>query len=321
MLLAVCHSDADGWIKVEDLSKLSELREGSGNLLWAEASVHSLTQEDVALIAEEFSLHELAVEDAMSPRQRPKFEPYDTHQFVVMHQLDEVNRQLEALQIACFVGRQYVLVIHDGAERVLNEAKQRWSTKLDKGHPSHLMHTLLDVVVDDYEMTANRLEDEIEELEETLLELPTAPIQRQLYSVKQRLARMRRYVFPGTRLLDWAADPSKEHPFTAETAKLFRDIDDHLQRIKDQIGNLDDLSEALLDLTRSEQAAMLNEQNRTFAAWAAIFAVGTLIAGVYGMNFALVPDEGSLGGFWFAVGLMVATGIGLFLYFRHRKWL
>lgn len=321
MLLAVCHSDSSGWAKVDDLTHLSELRDASENLLWAETDVTSLDEAEIRLIAEEFSLHELAVEDALNTRQRPKFEVYDTHQFLVMHQLDEVDGQLEAFQIACFIGRNYVLVIHAGAARSLEEAKQRWRERLDRNHPSALIHTLVDVVVDDYQATADRLEDEVEELEEIVLAHPDAPVQRQLYAVKQRLARMRRYVFPATRLLEWASNTAAKHPFSEETAKQFRDIDDHLQRIKDQIGNLDDLDQALLDLTRNEQTAMMGEQQRKLAAWAAIFAVGTLIAGVYGMNFALVPEEGSLGGFWFALGLMFLSAVGLYAYFKGRKWL
>jgi magnesium transporter len=321
MLLAVCHSQGDGWNKVDDLRALSELRERTGTLLWAEADTGSLSEADVKLIAEEFSLDELAVEDAMHTRQRPKFEDYESHRFLVMHELDEIDGQLESVQIACFIGTNYVLVIHDGAKRTLDEAKRRWESILDRDHPSDLLHTLMDVVVDDYQAHADRLEEEVEDLEEIVLETPNAPVQRQLYSVKQRLARMRRYVFPASRLLDWAVDTTREHPFSAETARLFRDIDDHLQRIKDQIGNLDDLDQALIDLTRSEQAAMMNEQQRKLGAWAAIFGAATVIGGIYGMNFRLVPEDGTLGGFWFAIGLMLVSTTGLYAYFKSRGWL
>lgn len=321
MLLAVRRDENGGWNEVEDLTQLSELRD-AGSLLWAEADVKTLDESDFKLIAEEFSLHELAVEDALNARQRPKFEAYDDHQFLVMHELDEIDGQLEAVQIACFVGRQYVLVIHAGADRTLAEAKRRWELQpAGRNHPSVLLHTLMDVVVDDYQAHADRLEDEVEELEEIVLATPEAPVQRQLYAIKQRLARMRRYVFPSVRLLDWAIDSGASHPFSDETAKLFRDIDDHLQRIKDQVLNLDDLDQALIDLTRNEQAAMLNEQSRKLAAWAAIFGAATVIAGIYGMNFSLVPDEGSLTGFWVALAMIAASTGGLFVYFKRRGWL
>jgi magnesium transporter len=321
VLVALSHTTRAGWTKVDNLSDLSELRAKNVTMLWAEADVAALDPSQVKFIAEEFSLDELAVEDALKTRQRPKFEVYETHQFLVMHQLDEVNDQLEALQIACFIGERYVLVVHDGAERTLQEAKARWESLHDDGHPAILVHTLVDVVVDDYQAIADRLEDQVEELEEIVLAEPDAPVQRQLYAVKQRLARMRRYVFPATRLLDWASDPTQPHPYSEDTAKLFRDIDDHLQRIKDQIGNLDALDQALLDLTRNEQTAMMGVQQRKLAAWAAIFGADTLIAGIYGMNFALLPEEGTLGGFWFAIALMIVSALGLYAYFKRRGWL
>ena len=322
MLMAICHSAQGGWTKVEDLDRLSDLRAETGNVLWAEADVDNLTKADVELIAQEFELHPLAVEDAMSTRQRPKIESYEGHRFFVFHQLDEVSDQLEASQIACFVGDRFVLTIHAGADRTIEAAKQRWreAEKLP-AHPSSLLHTIFDVVVDDYQRIADELEQTIEDLEEIALETPGAPLQRQLYSVKQKISRMRRYVFPASRLLDWSVDKPTVASFAPETQALFRDVQDHLLRIADEVRNVDDLAQAVLDLTRSEQSNVLNEVSRKLSAYAAIFAVLTLIAGVYGMNFRLVPEDGTLFGFWFAVGLMVALGAGMYLYFRKRGWL
>lgn len=322
MLLAECHSHSRGWEKVDNLDDLSELRKDRENLLWAEADVKTLTEEDIALIAEEFGLHALAVEDAINLRQRPKLEEYEGHLFVVLHELNEIDGQLEAQQIACFLGDTWVLTLHGGTKRTLDEAKRRWQeTPPAQRHPSVLLHTLIDTVVDDYQAIADRLEDEMEGLEEIVLETPRAPVHNQLYSLKQRVARLRRYVLPGARLLEWAVDPDTAKPFSDDTGTLFRDVHDHLLRITDQVRNVDDLAQAILDLSRSEHAQALNEVSKKLTAWAAIFAVGTLIAGIYGMNFALVPDEGSLFGFWFAVALMAVMGIVLFWYFKKRDWL
>lgn len=320
--MAICHSAQGGWSKVEDLDELSELRAGSGNVLWAEADVSNLTADDVAVISEEFALHPLAVEDAMNTRQRPKIEAYHGHQFIVFHQLDEVADQLEAVQIACFVGDGYVLTIHAGAKRVIEAAKARWSESDTTAEtPESLLHTLFDVVVDEYQEIADRLEQEMEDLEEIALESPGAPLQRQLYSVKQSLARMRRYVLPAARVVEWALGPSSTRDLSDEMRPLFRDVHDHLLRIADEIRNIDDLSQAVLDLTRSEQTTALGEVSKRLTAWAAIFAVLTLIAGIYGMNFELVPEDQTLFGFWFAIGIMVVCGGGLFTYFKRRGWL
>jgi magnesium transporter len=243
----------------------------------------------------------------------------------VLHELDEHDGQLEPAQIACFVGDRYVLMVHAGAETTLERAKKRWQEQEETlpHHPSYLLHTIMDVVVDEYQEIADRLEEEIEELEEMVLNEVHEPIQRQLYSIKQRVARLRRFAIPEGRVLEWTADEdtANDELVSPETAPLFRDVYDHLVRITDQVRNVDELSQAVLDLTHTQQSQLLNEQNRKLAAWAAIFAVGTLVAGVYGMNFALVPATNSSFGFWFALALTAALSLGLYTYFKKRNWL
>jgi magnesium transporter len=321
MLLAVCHSKGAGWEKVDDVSTVSDLREGRENLVWAEADVSDLSDQDIETIAEEFDLHPLAVEDAIHLRQRPKIEAYENHLFCVLHQLDEVNQQLEASQLSCFIGDRYVLTIHGGAHRILDEAKQRWKELAEeRDHPASLLHTLLDVVVDDYGAIADQLEEEVELLEETILDRPALDVSRQIYSLKQKTSRLRRYTLPLSRVLDWVTDEGEKY-LPEITREAYRDVHDHVLRMVDQIRSIDDLSQAVLDLTQGEQARSLNEINKRLSAWAAIFGVGTLIAGIYGMNFVLVPKDQTLFGFWFAVALMVVTSVILYFYFKRRGWL
>ena len=258
----------------------------------------------------------------MNTRQRPKLERYPTHLFVVFHQLDDEDGQFEARQIACFVGDRFVLTLHEGAARSLDQAKARLERYEDPiENPALLVYTLLDTVVDDYQAKADALESEIETLEEIVLETPRAPVQRQLYSLKQRVARLRRYVLPGERVLDWVDAPAGQQPFSGKTIALFRDIHDHLVRMREQVRSVDDLSQAVLDLTRAEQADALSEVSKKLSAWAAIFAIETLIAGIYGMNFQLIPNENSIEGFYFAIAMMVVAGVGVYAYFKRRDWI
>jgi magnesium transporter len=322
MLQAVCHSK-DKWTKVEDLDTLSELRAIDGTVLWAEADVADLNDEDIATIAEEFDLDELAVEDASAARQRPKLEPYTNHLFMTLHQLDEVDGQLEPIQLSFFIGRGYVLTIHHGARRTIGTAKERWRERpeeIENEGPAHLIHTILDVIVDEYQAYADGLEDEVEDLEDIALAGPAVPVQRQLYSVKQRASRLRRYALPVERVIgDLLSEDNIALPDL--TRNLFRDVQDHVIRMAAQLRNIEDLTQAVLDLVRGSQAEQLAVQGRKLSAWAAIFAVGTLVAGVYGMNFELVPEDGTLFGFWFAVGLMVGICSGLYVWFKRRRWL
>ena len=323
MLMAVCHSEAGEWSEVKNLEKLSDLREQQGNLLWAEADIASLTEEDVQTIAEEFDLHHLAVEDATHSRQRPKLESYEHHLFLVLHQLDEEDGQLEPRQISLFVGVRHVLVLHEGARRTLDEAKSRWGEEDGRsGNGSaYLTHTLMDTIVDDYQVIADGLEDEIEQLEDIVLAAPTAPIQRQLYSVKQKTARLRRYVFPLQRVLTSLLGDEHRRRIPEESRELFSDVLDHLLRIADQVRNIEDLATAAIDLQRAEGSQALNDVTKKLTAWAAIIAIPTLISGIYGMNLGLVPHPGSRPGFWWVLASMVVLVAVMYVYFKKKTWI
>ena len=322
MLIAVCHSAEKGWTPVEDLELISDLRVRDDLLLWVEGVLGDLDESEVALISEEFGLHPLAVEDALDTRQRPKFETFENHIFLVLDQLDEQDGQLEATQISCFVGKRYVLTLHDGAERTLREAKRRWEEHDSDARlgPSFLVHALLDAVVDDYQDIADRLENEVEELEDIVLEATGAPIESRLYSLRQRISRLRRYATPVGRELGRVIQNDSGY-LTTDTAAYFRDVHDHTLRMADQIRSIDDLSQAVLELRKGEQATALNEVTKKLTGWAAIIAVPTFIASVYGMNFDLVPQEGRIFGFWFAIALMAAAGLTLYFYFKKKGWI
>src|SRR5687768_4445271 len=152
MLKAICTTKDGRWVEVEAFSHVSELIASDRQLVWAQADLADLTPENVAIIAEELDLDALAVEDAMTPRQRPKLERYENHLFAVMHQLDTIGGQLEARQIACFVGARFVLTVHQGADRALSEAFGRLEqlTKDGDRGSSAIVQALLDAVVDDY---------------------------------------------------------------------------------------------------------------------------------------------------------------------------
>ena len=324
MLKALTHRPTDGWVELTDLARISDTISAPDAILWAMADIAALTPADMDTIAEEFGLHHLAVEDALNARQRPKVETYENHLFIVVHQLDEISAQLEARQIASFVGKNYVLTLHDGAGRLVERAIERIRrTVREPGRgPSWVMHTLIDSVVDEYQAIADELESEVEELEEGTLANPLAGSGQQVYSIKQRLARMRRYIMPGSRALSGFVEANRAAgPATEQTAAYFRDVMDHTLRIGDQIRNVEDLVDAMMEFRRAEQANALNEVTKKLTGWAAIIAIPTLIASIYGMNFALLPREGGRAGFVFAIASMAASATTLFVYFKRRRWL
>jgi len=181
--------------------------------------------------------------------------------------------------------------------------------------------------VDEYEVIANALEQEVERLEEEALRaseegrVEEVVDQADLYSLKQKVSRLRRYAIPVERILAAVTGGEAGRSLDEATRHLFQDVHDHTIRLSAQIRNVDELSGAILDLIRSEQADTLNMINKKLSAWAAIFAAWAVITGFYGMNLDLEPEEQSAFGLWFVLGLMVAVGLGLYAVFKRRRWL
>jgi magnesium transporter len=333
MLRALYNDHETGWHEVTDFARVSDLL-SEDRLIWAEADVDGLSDSNVERISEEFSLHPLAVEDAITSRERAKLDVFKTHLFSIVHELDEVDGRLEAHQIAAFIGSHFLLVIHEGAQRILAKTRERWAAaKSDvKPDPIWLAYALLDTLVDDYQLIAEALENEVENLEDQIfetLELPArrrisdvrTQMQRRLYSLKQRTSRLRRYALPVGRILEETRSPPVRERLDHELLPMIRDVEDHVKRIGDQVRNIDELDSALIELQRSDQATALNEVTKKLTGWAAIIAVPTLISGVYGMNFQLIPTEGGLLGFFFALVLMILTAGSLYVYFKGRGWI
>lgn len=325
MLTAQCHT-GDGWVEVRDLAEISNFRAKSGNVVWGEANVGDLTPQEIALIAEEFDLDPLAVEDAQESNHRLKLEPYDSHLLVVIQQLDERDGQLEARAIYVFVGTNYVLALHHDAERLLHTAKSTWEgagrLEVRRG-PAYLLYVLLDTLVDDYQLIAERLEQEVEDLEDSALarRVNGGQLDRRLYKLKQQLSRLRRYAVPGGRVLDQYVQDHGAFSPTPEEIKMFREVHDNLMRVTEQIHNVDDLANAILDLRRADQTAGQNEVTKKLTGWAAIIAVPTLVSGIYGMNFELVPASGQVFGFFFALTMMISAALSLYAVFKTKGWI
>lgn len=293
-------------------------------LLWADVDLTGLDNRDFTELGRDLNLHPLAIEDALNPRQRPKLESYPDHLFLVLHQLDEREGQLEAAQIACFIGSNFVLTVHDAADRLIEVARARWDETCagDRDQTvGKLVYVLLDTIVDDYQATADDLEDKTEEMEEIVLHLPTAPVQRQIYELKQKVSRLRRYSIPLHRALDYVLAGNATDVFPKGTFTLLTDVNDHVLRIADQVRSIEDLTNAVLDLNRQAQAESLNEVNKKLSGWAAIFGVAAIVAGVYGMNYGLVPNTHGTAGFWFAIGLIAFLSTCMYFYFKRKRWL
>lgn len=275
------------------------------------------------MLEKEFRLHPLALEDASRPHQRPKVERYTHHLFLVMYAVRLEGQELEATEIDAFLGERFLITVRKDPPFPVEGVLERWEAadELLKRGVGALLHGLLDAVVDRYVEVVDALEVRIEALEDGVLNPERdGQVQHDLFRLRKHLVTLRRVVAPLEEVVgillrrDLVDLPDEILPY-------FQDIHDHLLRASASIESLQELLSSALQVHLSVVSNRLNSIMKRVTSWAAIIGVGTFIAGVYGMNFRLVPEDQSLFGFWFAVGLMLLSAAVLYIYFRRKDWL
>lgn len=278
---------------------------------------------ELARLQEEFGLHELAVEDASHGHQRPKIEEYGSSIFVILHMIEAEGQDLLTGEVAIFAGPQYIVSVRRNTVQGFAEVRRRCEDEpeLLQHGPAYVLYALMDTVVDRYFPLIDTLTREIEDIEERIFSSQSTRAQIEaLYMFKQRLM-----------VLDHAITPllevtSKLHggrvpPICAGLHDYFRDVYDHLQRLKRATDNLRDMVSTALSVNLSLITLQENEVTKRLAAYAALVAVPTMIAGVYGMNFRHMPELDAAYGYPLTVGVMIAIDLYLVYRFRKAKWL
>jgi magnesium transporter len=271
----------------------------------------------------EFNLHELAVEDAQHGHQRPKIEEYGDSLFAVIHTVEIVDDAINIGELNLFVGENYVLSVRNRCQQNFLGVRARCEHEphLLKHGSAFVFYALIDAVVDRYFPVVEALEEELEMIEEQIFSKGSerANIQR-LYQLKRKIMLVKHAVTPlmeATSKLYGGRVP----PICANTQEYFRDVYDHLYRINTSIETIRDTISTAIQVNLSMVAIDESEVNKRLAAWAAIFAVATAFAGIWGMNFKAMPELEWRYGYPFA--LVVMGGVCSYLYYRFRKtgWL
>jgi len=292
--------------------------------------------QDVLHVAQEFALPDLAVEDAISAHQRAKLEVYEHQWFVVLRPVRYVDNQeiVDVEEIAVFVSEHYLITVRHGDTDVLTRVRRELDEgKLEvPGHgPAAVLHRVADLIVDDYAVVAQSIDDDIAEIEQQVFGPREADHTERIYKLKREVLEFRRAVFPLSepvnRLMSGnlpGMDPGRDK----KLRQHFRDVHDHILRVTDEIERQDSLlsdvlqaNVARLSVTQNEVAVRQNEDMRKISAWAAIGLVPTAIAGVYGMNFEHMPELGWQYGYLYALVLIFGSSVGLWALFKHNKWL
>lgn len=278
---------------------------------------------EAAYLREELGFHPLAVEDCIRGRQRPKMDRYAGYFFLVVYAAAvNVERNRMALnEFHIFLGERFLVTVHDYKVQEVGEVVARWRTAPEQvPDTGALAHLLLDVVVDDYFRCVEHYADRAEHVELTVFHTNGRPDTRQILLLRHELVLFRKVVAPLREVLSTLL--RRDLPFLRpELLPYFQDVHDHTIRVTEEIDSLRELLSALLDAQISTSANQLNHTVRTMTAWSIILMSMTLVAGVYGMNFALMPELQWRWGYPASLLLMLSIGSVLLLFFRRRGWL
>lgn len=305
------------------LDRIAKLKALKSSFYWFD--LVAPTEEELAGLGEELSLNKLAVEDALRGKQRPKLEHYDSHIFINAYTavFDKSNAKLQSEEIAIFVTPNGLITVRDNENFDIASLLRRWDDSIELANfgVSYLLWGLLDVIVDGYFDAVEKLDVEIESLEEIMFAAKRVElgIQEKTYGLRKALVILRRLAVPMREVIN---------PIVRMDSKLidrgmfayYQDIYDHVMRVSDWTESLRDLVTTLLETNLTIQSNNMNLIMKKVTSWAAIIAVPTAITGFYGQNIPY-PGFGEASGFWISTAAILVGSGALYAAFKKNDWL
>ena len=307
--------------KVE-LQHAYDERHQPGSFVWI--GLYEPTEEEFDSLRREFGLHPLAVEDAIHAHQRPKLEVYNEMIFLVLKTARYVDptEVIELGEVLVFLGEDFIITVRHGEASSLTPVRERLDAepKRLKHGPSSALHAILDQIVDDYQPAIEGLETDIDEVEEQLFSGERVNPAERIYRLQREVLGFRKATAPLVDPIDKLARGhyAQIHP---EIRDYFRDVNDHLIRVREQLDAMRDLLSGSLQANLAQVAVRQNDDVRMISAWVAIIAVPTAIAGIYGMNIEHMPELKWEFGYPAAVLAMLIICTALYRYFKKVGWL
>ena len=321
-MLVNCVAYQDGR-KIAEVPKedISEWVNRPDCFVWV--ALRDASDAELAEMQQEFGLHPLAVEDARHGHQRPKIEEYGDSLFAVLHTIETWAEDITIGEVDVFVGRNYVLSVRTRTQRGFNDVRERCEREpeLLRHGSGYVLYALMDAIVDRYLPVLDALEDELEGIEERIFAGGSARANIEaLYDLKHKLMAIKHAAGP---LLDSVGKlyggrvPGVCHGMQ----EYFRDVYDHLIRINQSIESLREMVTTAISVNLSLITLSEGETTKRLAAYAALVAIPTMIAGIYGMNFEHMPELKMALGYPATLAVMVAIDGYLFYRFRKSGWL
>jgi len=310
-------------LEPKDVKECRSLRV-EGLTTWIDVQgVHRV--EVVEDLGECFNLHGLLLEDVLDTNQRPKLEDYEGHTYLVLRAL-KYNGELSSVvseQVSLVLSQGLVISFQEGDEDIFSAVRERLVAgrgRIRQMGADYLLYCLVDNVVDRYFFLLERLGEEIEALEEKVLSLPGPETAREVHRLRRELLLVRKAIWPLREVLGGLL--RGESGLVGDSVRPFlRDVYDHTIEIIDTLETFRDMAAGMLDVYLSSVSNRLNEVMKFLTMISTIFIPLTFIAGVYGMNFKLMPELEWPWGYPAALGLMGCVGACMVWYFRKKGWL
>jgi magnesium transporter len=346
-----CDTATHRFWNIDDPESLRHAASDDAIHVWLDLSHPSV--EEMDHLAQRLQLHPLAVEDALTGHQRPKIEEYDGFFFLVFYALTQTsatpdgatpdgaansaapgsdnaaaavddNGNVRTQELRVFVGKHYLLTVHDDPIPALDEAEQRWKRNTQEATwgSGILLYSLLDSIVDQYFPVLDALVERAEDLDERIFASRRRPrtFTYDLLALKRVFLELRRIISPERDVLNVLTN--RDSPvFNQHTLIYFRDVYDHIARVSDTLDLYRDQLTSTMDASLAIASNDLNVVMRTLTSVTIILMSASLIAGIYGMNFVNIPELHWGFGYFYALALMAAISLALWYYFRRVHWL
>lgn len=312
------------------LTDTFEYMRAEGGMAWI--GLFRPTPEEIHQVAGEFGLHPLAVEDALSGHQRAKLERYGDTLFAVLRParyIDEAET-VEFGELHVFVGPDFVVTIRHAESPDLGRVRRRMedAPELLARGPEAVLYAILDEVVDEYAPVVAGVENDIDEIEDSLFGDGDPRLSRRIYELSREVIAFQRATQPLAEMVVALQRGGEKYGVDIELQRSLRDVHDHVLRVVDRLTafrvileNALTVNATLVTQRQTDTALVQNEQVKKISGWAAILFGPTLVGTVYGMNFTHMPELDWVWGYPMALGLMAATSVTLYAVFKRHHWL
>ncbi len=272
-----------------------------------------------------FELHPLIMEDIVNTQQRPKFEDYDKYLFIVLRMLyvSSEDKEPKSEQVSLILGSNFVISFQESKGDVFQPIRNRIAKskgRIRKTGADYLAYALMDAIVDNYFIVLEKLGETIESIEDDLIQKPAPETLQIIHNLKREAISLRKSVWPLREVIS-GMDRAETTLIRKPTRIYLRDVYDHTIQVIDTIESFRDLISGMLDIYLSSVSNRMNEVMKVLTIFAAIFIPLTFIAGIYGMNFANMPELSWQWGYPAALAVMAIVAIILLFYFKRKKWL